>query len=53
MEEFCFIELVLLYPPTLSFVFARFGHVEAPLLDTQREGGIGTVLYFEEGRGCE
>lgn len=50
-EEFCFIILVVIIPKTIIFSVPELGNVEAPLFDTQKEGGIGIVLFLKEKCG--
>lgn len=53
VEDFCFIKIVVIIPKTIIFSVPEFGSVEAPLFDTQKEGGIGIVLFLEERCGDE
>lgn len=47
-RNFASLNSLLLYPNTVIFFVPDFGNVEAPLFDTQKEGGIGIVLFPEE-----
>jgi hypothetical protein len=50
VEEFCFFKLVII-PKTIILSAPGFGSVEAPLFDTQKEGGISIILFLEERCG--